>query len=89
MNNIQRWHRITQYNDNEGIKYIEVWERYDLDLLKKVKEAKRRPVVPRGEATPLTWQDKLSLAFVSLFGTVLFCIGVAALWYMIIAEAVR
>ena len=87
--NIQLWQRNIPYNTVEGIKYMAVKETYNLDLLKKVKEAKTRPVKSEDEAIPLTWKERLLFALVSLSGTALFCVGVAALWYMIIEEAVR
>ena len=85
----QIWHRDVPYNTMEGIKYMAVKETYNLDLLKKVKEAKTRPVKSEDEAIPPTWKEKLLFALISLAGTALFCVGVAALWYMIIEEAVR
>jgi len=87
--NIQLWQRNIPYNTNEGIKYMAIREKYNVDLLKKVIEAKNRPPVPDNDNTSLTWGETLLFALVSLFGTALFCAGVAALWYFIIAEAVR
>ena len=89
MNNIQLWQRNIPYNTNEGIKIMAVRERYNLDLLKTVIETKNRPAVSDDDNTPLTWCETLLFALISLSGTALFCVGVAALWYMLIAEAVR
>ena len=78
---IQIWHREVPYNTIDGIKMMTIMERYDLELLQRVREAKRRPVKSMDEAIPLTWKESLLFAFVSLFGT--------ALWYIVIAEAAR
>ena len=77
----QIWHRQIPYNAPEGIRMMDIVERYDLELLQRVKEAKGRLVKGNGEAIPLTWKESLLFAFVSLFGT--------ALWYIVIAEAAR
>ena len=85
----QIWHRQIPYNAPEGIRMMDIVERYDLELLQRVKEAKGRLVKGNGEAIPLTWKERLLFALVSLSGTALFCVGVSALWYIVIEEAVR
>ena len=77
----QIWHREIPYNTMDGIKLIGIVERYDLELLQEVKDAKARPGEKDDEAIPSTWVDVLLFALV--------CPLSAVFWYWIIAEAVR